>query len=348
MRERNKITRLTTALITTMGLLMIIPTFSYGKKLADLPELVKPSAMNMNDSHLYVCDRAEVKIYSRRDFKFIKKFGKQGEGPQEFKLQQGGEGLMVFPHKDVLVVSSVGKVSIYKQDGTFVREMRSGVSQAGGGYQILGDKYVGIGTSMSRDLTMNFTINIHDEKLTKLKEIYSQVFMDQGKMTFPMVYPIFVVEGGLIYTPGGNEFHVNIFNGDGKKTGEIKREYKQLKVTSDYSKSIHHYFKTNPATKAVYEVFFKKNLAFRDYFPAIQFFDVDNGKIYFITYLKEDGKYEMFVYNKKGTFIKRIFIPFYFRNAIQPGALKFKDGCFYNLVENDEEEVWELHKFKVD
>ena len=215
-------------------------------------------------------------------------------------------------------------------------------------FPVIGNKFASMGMSQGNDLTMALTINILDSKFTKIKEIYKQNFMKRGSMTFPMVCPIFFAVDNKIIAPGGEEFVLNIFDANGKKVSSLTREYKRLKVTEDYKKGVHHYFKTDPSTKQFYDAFFKDKLKFTDYFPAIQFFIVDHGKIYIITYMKKDGKYEYFVYDMKGKFLKRLFLPISSPNPLRPDPFTIKHNKLYQLIENEDEEESELHAFAVE
>ncbi|MCK5055396.1 MAG: hypothetical protein KAT34_01970 [Candidatus Aminicenantes bacterium] len=327
--------------------LMVFSMVSYGKKLATLPGLFKPYFIIMDNEQLYVCDGALVSIYSLKDFSLISRFGKEGEGPEEFKLSPSKDGLFVHPQTDYLLISSIRKASFYTIEGKFIKEMRVGNNQIVGNYQTIGNKFAGLDSNLGGDLSMVFTINIFDDKFTKIKGIYKQDFMERGSMTFPMVYPLFFVEDNKIIAPADEAFTLNIFDADGNKISGIHWEYKRLKVKEDYKKGVHQFFKTDPGTKQYYEVFFKKLLKFSDYFPAIQFFTVDNGKIYIQTYLEKDDKYEFFIYDLKGTFLKRLFLPVAYLNVFMPQAYTIKNNTLYQLIENEDEEEWELHAVEI-
>jgi hypothetical protein len=334
-------------IIFITSLFIMLSVVSFGKKLATLPGHARPYALVMDDTQFYVCDKAEVSIYSRKDFKLKTKFGKEGEGPQEFKLPANKEGVFVFPQSDYLLISSMGKASFYSKQGKFIKEVRTDSLLMPGLYQPIGSKFAGLGSTQGGDVSMAFTINLYDAKFKKIKEIYKQDFMQQGSMTFPMVFPILFVEGNKIIAPGGDEFVLNIFDADGNKVSTITRPYERLKVTGDYKKGIHHYFKTDLGTKQYYEAFLKKMLKFRDDFPAIQFFLVDNGRIYIQTYLKKDDKYEFFIYDLEGKLIKRLFFPVKFQDALKPNPFDIEDNTFYQLIENEDEEEWELHAIEI-
>lgn len=327
-------------------LLMVFSMMSYGKKLATLPGLLRPYFMVMDDQQLYVCHGIEARIYSLKDFSLKAKFGKPGEGPQEFKpLSGGAQHLEVYPHTDFLIVSSLGKVSFYSKEGIFIKERKVPVfGEMIGRYKPIGDKYVGMGIAAGAGGVIDLTFNLYDHEFKKIKEIYKQGFMKGGRLTFPIITPIFFIEDNKIFIPGGQEFGVNILNAEGKKINAIIREYERLKVHDGYKKGVHDYFKL--VNSAQYPII-RNMLTFADIFPAIQGFALDRGKIYIQTYLKKDGKHEFFIYDLDGKFVKRLFLPVAYMNEFMPYPITFKNGVIYQLVENEDEEEWELHAVEI-
>ncbi|MGD2089230.1 MAG: hypothetical protein PVH61_23835 [Candidatus Aminicenantes bacterium] len=321
-------------LMVSMGLM--------GKKLATIADIFRPFMLAMDDQQLYVTEGTTVSIFSRNGFTLKKKFGNEGEGPQEFKLVQGVPGLILYLQTDSLVINSAGKVSSYSKDGTFIKEMKVPTGSMVSIFQPLGEKFVGGAASMGENMSMSFTLNIYDSQLTKIKEIYQLPMMQRGRMEFPTISPIFFVVNNKIIIGGQKEFVINILNAKGDKISSISRDYKLLKVTEDYRKGIHDYFKTNPATKQTYE-FIKNMITFGEYFPAIQGIYVDNQKIYIQTYMKKEEKYECFIYEVNGKFLQRLFLPVKYMNALMPNPTTIKDNTLYQLVENEDEENWELH-----
>ncbi|MCP4215475.1 MAG: hypothetical protein GY765_12545, partial [bacterium] len=49
-------------------------------------DLLKPTSLVVADEQIYITDGPSIYIHSAKDFKLINKFGKVGEGPQEFKV----------------------------------------------------------------------------------------------------------------------------------------------------------------------------------------------------------------------------------------------------------------------
>lgn len=327
-------------------LLMVFSMVSYGKKLATLPGLFRPYFIVMDDQQLYVCHGVELRIYSLKDFSLKAKFGKPGEGPQEFKPPAAGAfALTVYPHTDYLLVSSIGKVSFYSKEGKFIKERKVPVfGELTGAYKPIGDKFVGMGIAAGAEVTFDLTFNLYDGEFKKIKEIYRQGFMKRGSLTFPIVAPVFFINDNKIVVPGGQEFAVNILNAEGEKLTSITREYDRLKIDDEYKKGVHEHFKL--VNRDQYPII-KNILTFADIFPAIQGFVVDDGKIYILTYLKKDGKYEHFIYDLDGKFLKHLFLPIAYSTGLMPSPFTFKNDTLYQLIENEDEEEWEIHAVEI-
>ena len=166
--------------------------------------------------------------------------------------------------------------------------------------------------------------------------------MKRGRMEFPNISPIFSPVNNKIIIGGQKEFVLNILNAKGEKVSSITRDYKLLKVREDYRKGVYEYFKTNPATKQTYE-FIKNMITFAEYFPALQVIYVDNQRIYIQTYMKKEENYEFFIYDVNGKFLQRLFLPVKYMNGFMVNPTTIKDNTLYQLIENEEEENWELH-----
>ena len=72
--------------IILMILILLISIYSYGKIVASLEEVSKPQMMAISENYFLITEGSTIFIYSTKDFSFVKKFGKAGEGPREFKI----------------------------------------------------------------------------------------------------------------------------------------------------------------------------------------------------------------------------------------------------------------------
>ena len=105
-----------------VGLLSLLCSFSFAEIIATLDEVMKPTAIEIDDQNLYVVEGTSVYIYSLKDFKLVKKFGKKGEGPKEFKMMI----TRIITQKDDLLINSFGKISFYSKNGKFIKEKQTG------------------------------------------------------------------------------------------------------------------------------------------------------------------------------------------------------------------------------
>ena len=91
-----------------------------GEVIATLPDLLNPTGLVIEDENMYITQDITVYIYSLKDFKLKKKFGKKGEGPQEFN-----QFAAITPLKDKLLINSMSKISYYTKDGEYINEIKT-------------------------------------------------------------------------------------------------------------------------------------------------------------------------------------------------------------------------------
>jgi hypothetical protein len=90
-----------------------------------------------------------------------------------------------------------------------------------------------------------------------------------------------------------------------------------------------------------------KPITFPDYFPAIADFFVNDDTIYVMTWKIENSINEFFTYDMSGKFKKRLMIPIQYETGLKSYPITFNKGKLYQIVENEEEEVWEFHMSKI-
>ena len=115
---------------------------------------------------LLIAGFPDIYVYSLKDFRLIIRFGKKGEGPQEFlnyvKLQSYPENI---------VISSKKKVSFFDKNGDFIKEIRSKSPTATvDEFKPLADIFVVYG-EVKEGNTLFYTMDLSDAALQKTKEI---------------------------------------------------------------------------------------------------------------------------------------------------------------------------------
>lgn len=93
--------------------------FLFPERLATLPEIMKPTAFSVDNNQLYIGEKSAIYLYSTKDFKLVKQFGRQGEGPGEFK---NNPILKVFP--DYLLINAFGKLIYFSKNGELLKEKK--------------------------------------------------------------------------------------------------------------------------------------------------------------------------------------------------------------------------------
>ncbi|MGD2086851.1 MAG: hypothetical protein PVH61_11780 [Candidatus Aminicenantes bacterium] len=312
----------------------------FAEKVAVLPELMKPKVMAVDDTQLYVTQEASVFIYSLKDFKLVKKFGRAGQGPQEFHIVPS-INLHIDVQTDQIIVVSIRKVSYFTKQGEFIKEVK--MKSMAFYLQPMGDRFIGI-TEIAEDGVVYNTVNIYDLEINKLKEIYrvKKSFQRPGS-------GLKVLEKALTYQayedkillPGKDDATVDVFDTEMKKLFSIHLDQKKRKVDQKFKDAVINLFKTNPTTKNYFEML--KPITFPDYFPTIRAFFVDDGTIYVMTWKMENNVNEFFTYDMSGKLKKHLMIPIQYETELQPYPITINKGKLYQIVENEEEEVWEFH-----
>jgi hypothetical protein len=322
-------------------IIFIWTCFTLDGKVVPLPDLMKPESIQLDDNQFYISEGTSIYIYNFDNFKLVKKIGKEGEGPEEFKTLPFLPLFVNITDKHI-VVNSFGKISRFDKKGKFLSE-----EKVKGGYIFyimpLGQYLVGQG-GVQENKNRYRTINIYDKKLNKLKEV-CRVMDDfkgpgRGYDVLEKRFRHQVMENH-IFISKEKQFVINIYDLEGKKTSAIKVDYKLVPMTQKDRENITGYLKNSNRTKAFFPLF--KPLRFPDYYPAIMNLYSADQKMYIMTWKRKNQETEFFVFNEQGKMLKKFFLPLAFQNAIDPFPFAIKNNKFYQLVENEENEEWELH-----
>jgi hypothetical protein len=330
-------------------ILFFLVTVTQAKKIATLSEIAKPYMMLIGNDRIYISENLSIYIYSLEDFRLIKKFGKQGEGPQEFKILPTGWPLKIIPFYDKLYVNSHTKLSIFTKDGEFIKESKTPYFFM---FWPFNNKFVSLGYTVVDKGQMFLAVALHNEKFKKLKNLYVSDFTPGGttfKMEFPLHPIVFHVYKDHVYSIRGKEgFVIEVFDYNGNKVNRIKKDSKPIKLTEFYKKKTVEWFETSPGYKQYWK-YLKTKTSFRTHFPPTMDMWVKDGRIYLLTYKRKNGDkgdVECIIMDLKGNEQKRAFVPYPilygFDYQIKCDIYK---RAFYLLVENEDEESWELHKY---
>jgi hypothetical protein len=135
-------------------------------------------------------------------------------------------------------------------------------------------------------------------------------------------------------------FAVDAYDFNGSKLFTIKRNTEKIEIPKSFVDRIHEHFRLKFRSKN--SDYFIKNLNLPDYFPAVRKLCAADHKLYVVTFKEAAGKNEVLVFSTKGIFLEKIHLPVKERNPEQLFPFSFSNDTFYQLVENEEKENWEL------
>lgn len=319
-------------------------TFIFADKAVLFPGLMRPGMMTIDKDRLYIADGATVLIYSLTDFTLKKKFGKAGEGPQEFQIAPQ----FTYPHVDVkilpdrILVNSLSKMSYFTRDGKFIKEMKPAIW--GWYLSPLGKNFVGRRTIVENNLRYH-VVSLIDGNFKGSKEIYKELAFYQANKTLNPVFrrtAIFHVYKNKVIVDNKDKGLIYIFDVNGKKIKTISHPFKRVKFTKAHEKKLVEFFLSDKYIRPQYEAT-KHLVKFSSYFPYIWDHQPANDKIYVLTYEEQDGKNRFYIFAMDGTFLKTSLMEMPQMDAEHPYPYVIANEKLYQLAENEEEEEWELH-----
>lgn len=322
-------------------LLLLLTGFVCGAvKIVPFPDIYIPIMIEIDDQNIYISEKATIYIYSLSDFKFKKKFGGPGEGPQEFK----GYALMILM-PDQIVINSTGKISFFKKDGAYIKEKQA--KTEGGNYRPIGNNFVGYSFKVMRskeDKLSYKTVNIYNADLEKQKEIFSQELdWQEGKGTklFHTSFTYHIADD-KIFLAGTPDFNIDVYNSEGNKLYSINQDYKRIAFTNTHKEEFLKDKQRDPRIKDNFAEW-KTQVIFPGSFPAIKYFLLADKKIYIQTWKTEGNQYEFYIMDFDGKLLKKTFLPLVDRSYLVSFPFTIKNNKLYQLVENTENEGMELH-----
>jgi len=325
--------------------IFIVCNITLAGKIVPLPELLKPISIQLDNSQIYITEGTTIYIYSLDNFKLVKKFGKDGEGPQEFKILPQLP-LIINVSTNRIMVNSLGKVSYFTKNGEFINEEKV---KAGFVFNLIpmGKYLAGQGVSQENNIRYR-SINIYDRELNKIKEVCKVEDNFQGPgQGFKVVHTAFSHQtmGNLLFVAQSKDFIINVYNQKGTERSFITMDYELVNFTQKDKDNINEYIETDASIKQFSELL--KPIRYPDEFPAIfTIYSVDQ-KLYVMTWKRVNQQNEFFVFDKDGKLIKKSFLPLAYQNALLPSPFAIKNNKFYQVVENEETEEWDLHINKI-
>jgi hypothetical protein len=130
---------------------------------------------------------------------------------------------------------------------------------------------------------------------------------------------------------------INVFNEKGEKLSQISHDFRRRKVSQSDRDEYHQYYKTHPAYKELYHSL-KHIIRFPDHYKHIKYFKAADSAVYVFTFIVENGKQELFVFDLKGKLKKQVYVdmPTLRSQDVFP-LVTVANSTIYQLVEDDDE-----------
>ena len=322
-------------------LFVFIISISVFSKVIPFEELTKPTSMTVTKDYIYVVENMTVNIYNKVDFRFIKKFGRKGEGPGEFS-----KFVIIDEMKDKIAVNTMKKISYFTKDGKLLFE-KPITKNAVFVVRPLGKNYLALGIETEKGKMYRAAV-LFDSDFKKIKTIdrIENIVTKSGKIQILKEQLIYITKNNRGYVSTGRSFYVKIIDENGGLIKMIERDYKKVKFTEIDKQKFLEEIKANPQSAPFFDMI-KKRALFPDYYPDIANLIVDNNYLYIMTFKRVNDSYEFFIYDLKGKFIKKTMVKFKYQTVMQPFPMSIYNGKLYQLVDNEDKEVWELHINKI-
>jgi hypothetical protein len=317
-----------------------------GTRTVPLPEILNPDIFKIDSDIMVVAQKALISIYALPDFKIIKTFGKEGEGPEEFRLLPVGSGLEIDIFPETIVVNSIGKISYFTRDGKYIKEKKIDTL---GRMNPFGEKFVGSSLKINQDSKgFKREFILYDRMGNKIREICSHdlpLLQGTGSVSLldmlSQIIPEYRISGDLIYVSGKQAFEIGIYDRDGCLLNSIKSNEPGVKLSAEGKDRLWKVYQNHPLYKLFWDNI-KNAIKLPDYLPPFKTFLVSDGHVYVQTFSQNGAGTRFLVFNPRGNYLKTITLPLVYRDMVTPFMYSISNGRLYQLVEDEAGEEWTL------
>ena len=339
--------------IICISLVLMLSMILNSEKIITLNEVGKPGLMEILDGNLYIMEGSKIFLYDLKEKKFIKSFCKKGEGPGELKVNPGVSNFLSTTSNSIIAVS-MDKMIEFSKDGKMLKEMK--IPAFTNFIYPVKNGFIGMKFKIGKKPVIS--VNILDEKFEKKKELYSQQLSGGNNLIDLTADGVNItVENNKLYVEeSAKGFEISIFDMNGVLIKKIKKDVPKIKFNDEHKKDAIDSLKSNPQIKQMGWDNFKNAVKIINgkFLPPIQDMMVNNNKIYIKTNNKKNEKVEFLVIDNSGKEIKKLYLPKPMDNGFiskmfgRPTRFfKFYNDTYYYIVENEEEEEWEIHSIKI-
>ena len=325
-------------------LILLVFTLIRAEKIAEFDLLVSGSMSLSQNSRCYVLyshREGLILIYDRQTMKQTAKFGKIGEAPGEFL----GGIVRVLANSDLLYISSRGRLGCFDLNGRHISDTRISPNDHITGF--IGGNFLVQHLSIEKDRKeISMISTLRDPEMKELKSLFEQK-MRSGPNAAYQFEPFEAFASAthddrhiVLSDPRGDGL-ITILDAQGNQLVAIRHPFEKIPVTTEdkerEKKAFMDSLANNPYMKQNQE---KIEYVFPDEYPPFIYAVPDRERILVRTYKTESEHMEFLCFHISGKYLGVIRQP-----KKQVGDLY--QGYFYRLEENEETEMYELHRWPV-
>jgi hypothetical protein len=321
-------------------------------RIISLPEVERPRQVCAEHGQVYIVDDRDIVVYSYADGRLLRKIGRVGQGPGEFKVGPGRLTVL----DDRLAVRNMFEVTFFSISGDYLSQVREPAFTGFFPYLPVGNHFVAFPNEVRQDGSVApATGCIYDREGKLLKRFYDALPEQPPPPPPPgsgppaqkrdalMVreYADWLIHKGMIFVADSRKgLSISVFDEGGNLLYVIQHKVDRVKVTKEFRESV-----LEERKKSKYAEY--DNPVFPEFFPAFVGFKIDGSSIYVVTPAQKDGLYEVIEMDLKGKILERGFrLPLTPRFDVPEAfATQYdvEDGKFLWLEYNEAKEIHELH-----
>ncbi len=311
-----------------------------------------PSSMAAEGNDLLVVDENHVvNVYSIEPFFRRFTIGGKGGGPRELQYLPS-----LWIDAEAIVASDFMKSLWFTRGGQFLKALTySDFPDFNPGQEMqlfpAGDRLI---RNIVDHASRKRTVTLLDQELRPLGILYKGLFdwnQVGGMSRFNLLtHRIEVTHGdGEIFVSDTEKgFFIRVFDLDGNTVATIDLNSAEEPVTvsdSDREKLLEEVRLTREENVYLYA---KANAGFPDAFPRMHHVRYSEGRLYVTTHREKGGLHEMLVLDTRGKVLDRLFLPIpsfhHFRGPFRSDLFTVSGGALFELVRNQETQIWEIMK----
>jgi 6-bladed beta-propeller len=314
--------------------------------------IASPNQLRVADNgNVYIHDGKNKRYYIfSPEGKFIKAFGKKGEGPGEIKMI---EQARIIPIKNNLVIADQDKIHYFSGDGEYIRSVRNTYFRRRPSLFIDEDRFISapmlIIPGRDKDGAKIKLVDLKSDEETVIAkfEAFKKGSAQQSGMVIAIIVggltPMMTIgyNDGLLYWGMNDNYQINVTDLQGKKHLSFGID-RDVKTISDKEKMAQ--LKDEGGVPQEMMDKLRKQLPNRmTFFQRIQ--EYKNHIYVTVASLGDDGNPKFDIFSKDGKYLYQAEIKLAEGDIVASGPV-FKDGYLYLALESEDGE-FAINKYKV-